>query len=381
MCGCGKGKKSSHHHHHHKKPQRRHRRREEKTPAERVFEKVRNATVTLTAVINDEGASATGSGFILSKDGVIATACHVVSSDGANGYYQNIYAVITNFNGTGKTHVVECDIIGVDGSGDLAVVKVKPEYGLNNQRYVKWGKSTKVKPGDECYVIGDPLSLDIQSISSGAVRDPKFVDTTGAQVLESIWVAASGFSGNSGSPIFDANGEVIGVYTFGPSQSVTDDEGNRIGSVGAETLGGGATQRMAQFVVEKILEIQDNYCTYRGQLGISGVPPLSNSNVLSYPSLWGTQFDFKGQFASSFLDDTLPDAGVPENALITEVNGKKCGMILGQTSLTTAYWHLPVGSSVTLKYIDPTVGNEELTVTVTLAPVDPATDSPLTGNC
>lgn len=378
MCGCGK---KSNHHHHHKKSHKKHRRRQPKTEAERVYEKVRNATVTLSAIIDDEGNVATGSGFVLSKDGIIATACHVVSSGGPNDIFQNIYATITNFNGTGKTHMVECDVIGVDGSGDLAVLKVKPEFGLNNQRYVRWGKSTKVNPGDTCYVIGDPLSLDIQSISSGVVRDPKYLSTNGIFVLENIYVAAAGFSGNSGSPIFDGNGDVIGIYTFGPSQQVTDAEGNVIGSVGAETLGGGPTQRMAQFVIEKIVEIQDNYYTYRGQLGISGIPPLTNVNQIEYPLLLGTDFDMKGQFASSFITDTLPAAGVPENALITSSNGKTCGFILGQTSLTTGYWHLPVGSSVTLKYIDPTAGVEEQTVTVVLGPVDASEDTLYSGNC
>jgi S1-C subfamily serine protease len=377
MCGCGK--KS----HHHNKKRHHHKRRKShipQTPAERVFSRVRNATVTLTAITDDEGSVATGSGFILSKDGIIATACHVVGT-GPNGIYQNVYATITNYNGTGKTHTVECDVIGVDGSGDIGVVKVKPEYNLTNQRYVKWGNSKRAQVGDTCYVIGDPLALDIQSLSSGIIRDPKYVTTEGVNVLEAIYVTVPGFSGNSGSPMFDANGDVIGIYTFGPTMPVVDEEGNKIGDVGAETLGGGPTQRMAQFVVEKIVEIQDNYCTYRGQLGISGVPPLSNVSIVQYPLLLGTEFDMRGQFASAYLDDTLPDAGLPENALITEVNGQVCGMILGQSSLTTRYWHLPKGSTVTVKYIDPTAGTEEQTVQVVLGEVNPDEDTPVSGNC
>lgn len=346
-----------------------------------LYKEVRNACVGIYSSNNIEEGGSVGSGCFISKDGYILTAGHVVSTGGPLDKYASVWVTVTNFNGTCRNHVLECDVIGMDGCGDIGILKVKPEYGMNKQKYLKWGKSTKISPGDACFIIGDPLGLDNQSIAEGVVRDSRYVDTNGAQVLETMFVTAGGFSGNSGSPIVDKKGKIIGVYTYGPNMPVNDNEGQQIGNVGAETLGGGATQRMAEFIAKKIIETADDYYLYRGQIGLVNTVPVTTGIAAGFPNLVGTAYDMRGELIQEVVvGSTAELAGLQAGYIITSINGKVCGAIHGQTSFTTPYWHLPVGSTIKIKYIDPLVSIVENEIELVLGPVDPATDLPLSGN-
>ena len=123
---------------------------------------------------------------------------------------------------------------------DIAVLKVNGQ--ITNHTHLEWGNSRNSIPGDICYVLGDPQGVDAISISKGVVRDNKF---TYDNSIEYLSTDASIYSGNSGSPILDINGKILGIISF------TIGDGN--------TLGAGASQFIMEYVVNKIIDNQSDY--------------------------------------------------------------------------------------------------------------------------
>ena len=325
--------------------------------AKQLFETHKHASVSL--FIEDVGSVCSGS--FISPDGCILTAAHCCSADNPGNVYANIFALVTNFNGSGTSRVVECDFVGMDGAGDIGILKVN---GLTNQSYLNWGNSEVLKTGDHCFVIGNPLGLDHQSITDGLIRDPTYVHTAPPTfVVESVWTETLGYGGNSGSPILDLSGNIIGVYTFG--------EGS------FEGLGGGTTQRIAQPVAEKIIATQNNYYLFRGQLGII-TKPLELGDAAG--TILTNNFDFRGILILSVLSGSAAEnAGLTAGDIIVSIDDIICGILCGQTSHTTAYWHKPAGSIVTIRYIRPSVSLTQITTMATLDPAALSTDAPFSG--
>ncbi|MEZ5870645.1 MAG: DegQ family serine endoprotease [Nitratireductor sp.] len=135
-----------------------------------------------------------GSGFIISADGAIVTNNHVV--DGAD----EIKVVLDN--GTelpGK-------LVGRDAKTDLAVIRVKAETPL---AHIDWGQSDKAAAGDPVLAIGNPFGIGT-TVTSGIVS-ARGRDLHNGPYDDFIQVDAAINHGNSGGPLLNANGEVIGV--------------------------------------------------------------------------------------------------------------------------------------------------------------------------
>lgn len=115
---------------------------------------------------------------------------------------------------------VEIDVRNVfyDGAADIALIKTNidltdhPRCGLRLA-------TAEPSAGDTCYVVGNPGGLDEDSISVGCVRDPHYTEPSGHQITDSIFVTCPGMGGNSGGPIVNQTGDVIGIYTFGSGES------------------------------------------------------------------------------------------------------------------------------------------------------------------
>lgn len=329
--------------------------------AKRIFAEKKDATVSLYSVDGNGGASVCSGSFI-TGNGHIVTAAHCCSPNNSGNVFANIYALVTNYDNGGTARVVECNFVGLDGAGDIGVLQVP---GLTNQSHLKWGNSAALEPGDHCFVIGNPLGIDHQSITDGLIRDPTYVQTeTPTFVVECLWTETLGYGGNSGSPILDLSGNIVGIYTFG--------EGS------FEALGGGTTQRIAQPVVEKIIETNDNYYLFRGELGITTKP-------LQLPDAAGTVlmtggFDFRGVIVLDVLTGGAADmAGIQPDDIIVSVDGMTCGVLCGQTSHTTGYWHKAAGEMVEVQYVRPGVSLTPVTVMVTLGVAELDTDFPFSG--
>ena len=105
-----------------------------------------------------------------------------------------------------------------DGVADIALIKTEMDFTDHPHCCLKLAIGAQ-SAGDMCYVVGNPGGLDEDSISTGCIRDPHYCEPGGYQITDSIFVTCPGMGGNSGGPIVDEAGAVIGIYTFGMGES------------------------------------------------------------------------------------------------------------------------------------------------------------------
>ncbi|HET6474487.1 MAG TPA: trypsin-like peptidase domain-containing protein [Thermoleophilia bacterium] len=150
---------------------------------------------------------ALGTGFVVSEDGDILTNAHVVSE---SGLVAGSVTVIFKGDGADDTQVPGT-IVGVDESTDVALIRVDPSTAPELLP-IPFGDSTQVAVGEEVVAIGNPLGLDF-SLSSGVVSatDRELQSPNGAVITGGIQTDAAINSGNSGGPLIDASGHVIGI--------------------------------------------------------------------------------------------------------------------------------------------------------------------------
>jgi Do/DeqQ family serine protease len=141
----------------------------------------------------------TGSGFIVSSDGIILTNSHVV--DGAD----SVSVVLKD----GRTF--QGKVMGIDSITDMAVVKIQAE----NLPTVTFGDSDNLQIGEWAIAIGNPLGLD-NTVTTGIIsatgRSSSQIGV-GDKRIDFIQTDAAINPGNSGGPLLNANGEVIGINT------------------------------------------------------------------------------------------------------------------------------------------------------------------------
>ncbi len=156
---------------------------------------------------------ATGSGFVLDKEGFILTNAHVVAES---------TKVAVRF---GEDETVDAEVAGTDPSTDLAVVKVDP--GAVELKPLALGDSKKVRVGDPAIAIGNPFGFD-RTVTTGIVSalQRQIPAPNGFSIEDVIQTDAPINPGNSGGPLLDASGRVMGVT----SQIATGGSGS--GSVG-----------------------------------------------------------------------------------------------------------------------------------------------------
>jgi putative serine protease PepD len=153
------------------------------------------------------GGQALGSGFVVTTGGTILTNAHVVMENGVKAK-----SVTVSFN-QGKDQAgkeVKATIVGVDPTSDVAVLHVDPAGQTLTP--LPLGDSNKVAIGQWVVAIGNPLGYDFsltQGIVSGIGRDLQAPN--GAVIPNGIQTDAAINQGNSGGPLLDQNGNVIGI--------------------------------------------------------------------------------------------------------------------------------------------------------------------------
>ena len=166
--------------------------------------KVKN---TGTAIFDMDGTKALGigSGIIVSENGYIATNWHV-----AGDKYSNCYITLENGN------ITTGNVVWADSDLDLAIVKI----GAKGLKYVELGDSDNIKLGETVFAIGNPIGIEFQrtvtaGIISGLNRTVKIKDEETESYMEDlIQTDASINSGNSGGPLINKQGQVIGVNSI-----------------------------------------------------------------------------------------------------------------------------------------------------------------------
>jgi S1-C subfamily serine protease len=144
--------------------------------------------------------TATGSGFVVDKDGTIVTNAHVV--EGAD-------SVQVRFDENGE--FIDADVKGVDTSTDIAVLKIDPS-DVEDLTPIPLGDSSKVQVGDSVIAIGNPFGYS-RTVTTGIVSglQREIQAPNGFTIPDVIQTDASINPGNSGGPLLDANGRVIGI--------------------------------------------------------------------------------------------------------------------------------------------------------------------------
>ena len=160
------------------------------------------------------GEEATGSGFVLDKQGYIVTNAHVV---------ENADRVQVSFDDN-SGNLIDAKIVGADPSTDIALLKIDPKS--TKLRPLSLGNSQKAHVGDPVVAIGNPFGYS-RTVTTGIVsaKQRRIEAPNGFQIDNVIQTDAAINPGNSGGPLLDANGRVLGIN----SQIAT---GGSRGSVG-----------------------------------------------------------------------------------------------------------------------------------------------------
>ena len=173
------------------------------TPGE-VYAQNVDAVVAITAQISGydsygrpNSGFSSGTGFFISPDGYVITNYHVIEGGSE--------VTVT----THDDREYRAEIIGYEANNDLAVLKVEGE----NLPCVTIGKSTDLQVGDQVVAIGNVLSTFASSLTVGYVSGvDRVVDTDGV-AMNMIQTDVAINSGNSGGPLFNMKGEVVGITT------------------------------------------------------------------------------------------------------------------------------------------------------------------------
>jgi serine protease Do len=182
--------------------------------------------------------SSLGSGFVIDPAGLIVTNNHVI--EGAD-------EIIVNFTNGTKLKVVK--ILGHDPKTDLALLKVEPHVPL---KAVRFGDSSKMRVGDWVMAIGNPFGLG-GSVTVGIISATKR-DINSGPYDDFLQTDAAINRGNSGGPLFNMDGEVIGVNT-----AIISPTGGSIG------IGFAVPSNSAVQVVDQLKQFGE---TRRGWLGV-----------------------------------------------------------------------------------------------------------------
>ena len=247
-------------------------------------------------------ASALGSGFIIDATGIVITNNHVIK--GAED-------IMVRVNG-GKEY--KAKVLGADPLSDIAVLKIETEEKLIS---VKFGDSDKARIGDWVIAIGNPFGLG-GTVTSGIIS-ARNRDIGMSRYEDFIQTDASINVGNSGGPLFDMNGDVIGINTAILGQS---------GSIG---IGFAIPSNSAKKVIEQLIEFGE---TKRGWLGVRiqiVTKEIADVEKLDKP---------RGALVASVADNSPSNkAGIKAGDIILEFNGvlinemKELPKIVAQTEV------------------------------------------------
>ena len=238
-------------------------------------------------------AQSLGSGFIISADGFVVTNNHVVSPPGNRSTLEEITVTMPDGN------EYEAELVGADAASDLAVLKIKSDKSFP---FVKFGDSAEARPGDWVMAIGNPFGLG-GTVTSGIVSAVYRNTGSGSAYDRYIQTDASINRGNSGGPLFDMQGNVIGINNaiFSPSG----------GSVG---IGFAIPSEIAAPIVDKLkvgAEIE------RGFLGV-GIDKVDDdlADSLGLPRN-------RGEIIQAVQDDgAAAKAGLKPGDIVTKIDGK-----------------------------------------------------------
>ena len=275
-----------------------------------IYKKCIGSVVSITA--SAQSGKSSGTGIVLSADGYLITNHHVIEN-------AQVIAVQTS-----DDRQFQASIIGSDEASDLAVLKVD----ATDLQPAEFGDSGKLAVGDRVVAIGDPLGAQLRgTMTSGIVsainRDLEVNDRT----MTLIQTDAALNNGNSGGPLINCYGQVIGINTMKLRSYY---------STTAEGLGFAIPMAVAKPILEELME--NGYVAGRPAIGISyDTLPLAFRIYYNLP---------EGVYISAVYDGSDAQAkGVAAGDIITAVNGTRVTSI---DELNRVKNQFTAGDSITL---------------------------------
>ena len=276
-------------------------------------------------------SAALGSGFIIDEKGIVVTNNHVIS---------DAEDIIVRVNGDKE---FKAKVIGADPLSDIAVLQLETKEKFIP---VKFGNSDNARIGDWVIAIGNPFGLG-GTVTSGIISARN--RSIGLSRYEDyIQTDASINSGNSGGPLFDMNGDVIGINTAILGRS---------GSIG---IGFSIPSNSAKIVIDQLVEFGE---TKRGWLGVriqDVTKEIAEVEKLDEP---------RGALVASVAENSPSDkAGVKAGDIILEFDGEK---IKQMKELPMIVAKTKVGKKVKVKIWR---NKREITKTITLGRLETSED-------
>ena len=280
-------------------------------------------------------ATATGTGVVINEDGYIVTNAHVIyDSEYGAGLADSISVLLNDDNS------YEAEVIGYDTDCDLAVLNIQ----ANGLVAAEFGNSDDLKLGESVIAIGNPLGFELMdTVTSGIVSGLNRQININDKSMTLLQTDAAINSGNSGGPLINKYGQVIGINSSKMSASYSETS--------IEGIGFAIPSNEAAKIVEDIMEY--GYVTGKPQLGISCQNVTESiSRMYNLPI---------GVYITAVTDNSAADnAGLQAGDIIIEVDGE---VITTFDELTAKKNEHKAGESVEITYTRNGVDN---TVTVTL---------------
>jgi len=274
-------------------------------------------------------AQSLGSGFIISADGYIVTNNHVVAPGAAGATVESITVILPDRTEYAAT------LVGRDANSDLAVLKITPKKTLP---FVKFGDSTRARVGDWVVAIGNPFGLG-STVTAGIIS--ALHRNTGGGSDRFIQTDASINQGNSGGPMFDMAGNVIGI-----NSQILSPSGGNVG------IGFAIPSEQASAIIDTLRKGQ---AIKRGYLGIQ-ISQLSDdmADSLGLPKN-------RGEFVQGVEPGKGADkAGIKPGDVIVRVNNRE---VTPDDTLSYIVSGLPIGTAVPIEIIR---NGKRLTQTATI---------------
>jgi serine protease Do len=274
-----------------------------------------------------------GSGFVIDASGYVVTNNHVI--EGAD----DIEVIFPNGN------KLKAKLVGTDTKTDLSVLKVEPKAPL---KFVRFGDSKTMRIGDWVMAIGNPFGLG-GSVTVGIIS-ARGRNINAGPYDNFIQTDAAINKGNSGGPLFNMNGEVIGINT-----AIISPSGGSIG------IGFAVPTELAQNIVQQLIDFGE---TRRGWLGVR-IQPVTDDIAESL----GLD-TARGALISGVVKDGPVDNGVLKAGdVILTFDGKP---VKEMRDLPLAVAESPVGKEVDVLVLRD---GKEQTIKVTLGQLEDGADA------
>ena len=262
-------------------------------------------------------AQSLGSGFIISADGYIVTNNHVVSAGAEGATVEQITVTLTD------REEYTAKLVGRDAATDIAVLKIEPKKAMP---FVKFGDSTKARVGDWVVAIGNPFALS-GTVTAGIISAVH--RGTGGTYDKFIQTDASINQGNSGGPMFDMRGNVIGI-----NSQILSPSGGNVG------IGFAIPSEQAAPIVQTLMKGQT---VKRGYLGVQ-ISPLGEDLAESLGLAKNS-----GEFIQGVEPGRGADkAGIKAGDVIVSVNGQE---VNPDQNLSSIVANQPIGAKVPIVLI------------------------------